>query len=277
MGSKILRLGRILNPKTGRTLIIPMDHGLELGAIKGIVKPTIVAQQVVKGKADALLAHEGIGRVVQGIIQGKVAFVLKLTNATKFLRGNQQLELHQVERAIKMGADGVSVQVNIGSPSEAYQLKVLGRAVELCEDWGIPMLAMMYPVKSDEIKNPFDAEVTAHAARIGAEMGADIVKTHYTGSVDSFAQVVEACPVDVVVAGGPKTDNIKDILQMVKGAIDAGAAGAAIGRNAWQYEEPANIIDVLRRIVHDNISINEAMDRLSKSRCARMADATHKF
>ncbi|MDM7933952.1 MAG: 2-amino-3,7-dideoxy-D-threo-hept-6-ulosonate synthase, partial [Methanothrix sp.] len=167
----------------------------------------------------------------------------------------------QVEECLKMGADAVSVHINIGSETESDQLSILGCVSERCNFWGMPLVAMMYP-RGKGITNPNEVEVVAHAARVGAELGADIIKTNYTGDPDTFRHVVEGCPVPVVIAGGPKTETDMELLQMIEGAMEAGARGVAIGRNVFQHEDPVKMTMAIAAIVNKGQRAEEAIDLL---------------
>ncbi len=100
--------------------------------------------------------------------------------------------------------------------------------------------------------------MVSHAARLGAELGADIIKTNYTGDVESFKAVVECCLAPVVIAGGPKAKTALDTLEMTKEAMQAGAAGLSIGRNVFQHENPTAIAQALVAIVHEGASVEAA-------------------
>ncbi|MEM2936298.1 MAG: fructose-bisphosphate aldolase, partial [Candidatus Bathyarchaeia archaeon] len=130
----------------------------------------------------------------------------------------------------------------------------------ICDEWGMPLLAMMYP-RGKKIRDQYDVEVVKHAARIGAELGADIVKTNYTGSPDTFKEVVRGCPVPVVMAGGPKTETTEEFCRMVYDSIQAGGAGVAAGRNVFQHEYPTKMVRVLGGIVHENLDVEEAISK----------------
>jgi len=137
-------------------------------------------------------------------------------------------------------------------------LNDFGKVSYESRNWGIPLLAMMYP-RGEKIKDEYDVEVVKHAARVGCEMGADIVKVSYTGSPESFAKVVEGCTVPVVIAGGAKMDSDKDILEMVKGSIDAGGSGVSIGRNVFQHENPSRMVQAMASILFHNASVDDAL------------------
>jgi len=162
-----------------------------------------------------------------------------------------------VEEALKIGADAVSIHVNVGAEDESRMLSTLGEISRHCQEWGMPLLAMMYP-RGRKIKDEYSAESIAHAARVGAELGADIVKTNYSGDPDSFASVVDSCPVPVVIAGGPKVETELDLLRMVEGAIASGARGVAIGRNVFQHQDPELITRRICGVVHKGLKAEEA-------------------
>ncbi|VVB70488.1 2-amino-3,7-dideoxy-D-threo-hept-6-ulosonate synthase [uncultured archaeon] len=163
-----------------------------------------------------------------------------------------------VEEALKIGADAVSIHVNVGAEDESNMLSTFGAVSRSCQEWGMPLLAMMYP-RGKKIQDEYAPEYIAHAARVGAELGADIVKTNYTGDADSFSRVVESCPVPVVIAGGPRVESESDLLRMVEGAVSAGARGVAIGRNVFQHDDPALITSRICSVVHKGMNAKEAM------------------
>jgi fructose-bisphosphate aldolase, class I len=157
----------------------------------------------------------------------------------------------------------VSIHINLGAEDEKEMLRDLGLIARQATEWRMPLLAMMY-TRGQKVKNEYDAAVVKHAARVGAELGADMVKVPYTGSPESFRQVVEGCFVPVVIAGGEKMETDRDILAMVRGSVDAGGAGASIGRNAFQHHRPDKIVKAISRIVHDNASLDEALAVLNE-------------
>lgn len=243
---------------SGNTLIIPLDHGISVGPIKGLANLPEMVNKVAKGGANAVLQQKGMVRHGHRGYGRDVGLIIHMSASTSLGPDpNDKVQVAIVEEALKMGADGVSVHINIGSETEAAQLKILGEVAERCDFWGMPLLAMMYP-RGPKIGNPNGAEVVALAARAGAEIGADIIKTNYTGSIESFEDVVSGCPVPVVVAGGPKTETDLEFLQMIRGAMDAGARGVAIGRNVFQHQDPTKMTLALSAIVHRNKSAEEA-------------------
>ena len=142
-------------------------------------------------------------------------------------------------------------------------LEQLGAIAEQCHKWHMPLLAMMYP-RGEKIKNPHDPEIVAHVARIGADCGADIVKTVYTGDIDSFSKVVKGTPVPVVIAGGPKAKTDMDILQMTEDAMKAGAKGITYGRNIFAHTAPEKMVQALASIIFRNETAKEAAKKIGK-------------
>lgn len=253
-----IRMERIINRRTGNAVIIPMDHGVTVGPIKGIGSVKAMANAVASGGADAAVVHKGAAAFGHRGYGRDLGLIIHLSASTALGPDpNDKVLVATVEEALKLGADGVSVQVNVGAENEGRMLSTLGEISRTCQEWGMPLLAMMYP-RGKRIKDEYDPEAVAHAARVGAELGADIVKTSYTGDPDSFARVIEGCPVPLVIAGGPKVESELDLLVMVERAIDAGAHGVAIGRNVFQAEDPVLTTRRICKVVHEGMSASEA-------------------
>jgi len=261
---KRIRLDRIMNRNTRKTVIIPMDHGLTVGPIKGLQDMRSIVNQVAEGGANAVLLHKGIIRAGYRGYGADIGLILHLSGSTSLGPDpNDKVLVADVIEAIKLGADAVSIHINVGSKTEPEQLKTLGQVAKICEEWGIPLVAMMYP-RGEKIKDEYDVEVVKLAARIGAELGADIVKTPYTGSEETFREVVRGCPVPTVMAGGPKTKTDEEFCQMVYNSVRAGGAGAAAGRNVFQHEDPAKMVRVLCGIVHEGLDVKTSLSKYMK-------------
>ncbi len=256
---KRIRLERIMNRDTKRMVIIPMDHGIAMGPVEGLRDMRETINKVAEGGANAVLLHKGIIRAGYRGYGRDIGLVMHLSASTGLGPDpDNKVLVSSVEEAIKFGADAVSIHINVGSDTEPRQLETMGAVVKECEDWGMPLLAMMYP-RGKKIKSQFDVEVVKQAARIGAELGADVVKTNYTGSPETFREVVEGCPVPVVIAGGPKTETDEAFCQMVYDAIQAGGAGAAPGRNVFQHKNPSAIVKAVSAIVHNGATVKEGL------------------
>ncbi len=261
---KRIRLERIIDRKSKRTVIVPMDHGVTLGPIKGLVDMREMVNEIARGGANAVLGHIGLPLYGHRRYGEDLGLILHLSGSTVWSPDpNTKVMVNSVEMALKMGADAVSIHVNIGAEDETEMLKDFGMVTVKCLEWGMPLLAMMY-TRGKKFKSEFDVEGVKHAARIAAELGADIAKVNYTGSPASFRQVVEGCPIPVVIAGGERGKDEKDTLTMVKGALEAGAAGVSVGRNVFQHENPRRMMEAINTLVHKNISVSEALKILRK-------------
>lgn len=262
LGKKI-RMERIINRNTGRTVIVPMDHGISVGPIDGLKDMKRAIQQVAEGGANAIVEHKGLvseGHRGKGQDIGLIIHLSASTNLSP--TPHAKTLVCSVEEAIKLGADAVSIHVNLGDGQEKEMLNDFGKISYDSRTWGIPLLAMIYP-RGDKIKDEYDVEVIKHAARVGYEMGADIVKVSYTGSKETFREVIEGCSIPVVIAGGEKMDSDRDILEMVKGSIEAGGAGVSIGRNVFQHKDPKSMVQAISAVVNDDYTVADALKILA--------------
>jgi len=262
---KEIRNERIFDRNTKRTIIVPLDHGMTVGPIPGIIDLKETVNQVAEGGANAVLMHKGLVRCGHRTRGKDIGLILHLSASTTMSPyPNAKTLVSSVEEALKHGADGISVHINLGDESERDMLRECGEAAEKAADWGMPFLAMVY-ARGPKIKNQFDPVLVAHCARVGEELGADIVKVPYTGDVASFAKVVEGCCVPVVIAGGEKMESDRELLQVVYDSIQAGGAGLSVGRNVFQHARPAVLLRALCGVVHEDWSVDQAMAHLGKA------------
>jgi predicted phospho-2-dehydro-3-deoxyheptonate aldolase len=264
MIGKKIRLERIIDRNSHKTVIIPMDHGVTVGPIEGLADMRTTVSRVVAGGANAILMHKGMVRAGHRGTGRDVGLIIHLSGGTSMSPDpNAKQLVCTVEEAIKLGADAVSVHINLGAETDKEMLQQLGEVSGKCVDWQMPLVAMMY-TRGPKIKSEYDVSNVKHAARVGAELGADIVKVVYTGSIESFAEVVQGCPVPVVIAGGPKMGSDQDIFTMVEGALKAGCAGVSIGRNAFQHKMPEKMVAALCKMVHEGASVEQAIVTLNE-------------
>ena len=262
MIGKKIRMERIVNRETGKTVIVPMDHGVTIGPVPGLINLPDTVDAVANGGANAFVVHKGVAEAGHRRRGKDVGLILHLSASTRMAPDpNSKTMVCTVEEAIKLGADGVSIHVNLGAEDERSMLNDLGYVGRVAMEWGMPLLAMIY-TRGSKVTNEYDVNWVKHAARVGAELGADIVKVVYTGSTESFREVVEGCFVPVVIAGGEKMDNDEDIVEMVKGAMAAGAVGVSIGRNVFQHKAPEKIIQTISQIVHSSTATGEKVRKL---------------
>jgi fructose-bisphosphate aldolase/2-amino-3,7-dideoxy-D-threo-hept-6-ulosonate synthase len=239
-----------------------MDHGISNGPIPGLENIHSVIYQCEKAGLTCVLVNKGIIKTLPRAID--IGLIVHLSGSTSIGPApNGKVLMGSVEEALRLGADAVSVHINIGAKEEPEMLYNLGMISDKCDEWNIPLIAMMYP-RGETIKNQYDPEIVAHTARIGAEAGADIVKSVYTGEVNSFRKVVKSCPVPIVIAGGPKAKTDKDIVEMCFGAMEAGAKGVTFGRNIFQHRNPPAIIHALSNIILGGKSPKEVLADLEQ-------------
>ena len=264
MRGKSIRIERIINRNTRNTVIVPMDHGVTVGPITGLTNMGNTVDMVAEGGADAVVGHLGLPLHGHRGAGRDIGLILHLSASTSLGPDpNHKVLVNTVQWALKMGADAVSVHINIGADDEAKMLEDLGRVAIECMEWGMPLLAMMYP-RGAKIEDENDVEVVKHAARVGAELGADIIKCPYTGSPETFKEVVEGCLAPVVIAGGSKITD-EETLKMIEGAMKAGGAGISMGRNAFQHKTPTKLVKAACAIVHDGMSAEEALKIVESS------------
>lgn len=253
-----IRLARILNE--GKMLCIPMDHGISNGPIKGLEDIHSVIYECSSAGLTCVLVNKGIIKTMPR--PPNIGLIAHFSASTSIGPApNRKMLIGSVEEAIRLGADAVSLHINIGSKEEPEMLQKLGMISDKCDEWSVPLVAMMYP-RGENIKNPHDPEIVAHAARVGAEAGADVVKAVYTGDPASFRRVVRGCPVPIVIAGGPKANTDREILEMCEGAMMAGAKGVTFGRNIFQHKNPPTIVRALYKIILEKRNVREAMKEL---------------
>ncbi len=253
-----IRLNRIL--RKGKMLCIPMDHGISNGPIEGLTNPADVIYKCEMHGLTSVIINKGILKTLPK--PTKIGILVHFSSSTSLsLSPNRKMLTGTVKEAVRMGADGVSLHINIGGKEEPEMLEQLGMVANQCHEWDMPLLAMMYP-RGENVKNPHDPEIVGHVARIGAECGADIVKTLYTGDIDSFTKIVKSTPVPIVIAGGPKSKTDLDILQMTEDAMTAGAKGVTYGRNIFAHSKPEKMVQALASIIFKNESAKEAMKKI---------------
>ncbi|MHA1149516.1 MAG: 2-amino-3,7-dideoxy-D-threo-hept-6-ulosonate synthase [Promethearchaeota archaeon] len=256
---KSIRLERIMNREKKRTIIVPMDHGLTVGPIQGIENNLgDMVNKIALGGANAVLGHIGIPLYAHRGYGPDIGLILHLSGSTSISPDlNYKVLVNTVLEAVKLGADGVSLHINIGTKSDPEMLETLGSVSRECREYGMPLVAMMYP-RGENIKDEHNVEVVKIATRVAAELGVDIVKTNWTGDPDSFKEVVRGCMAPVIIAGGEKA-GIRGVLEITKQSIEVGGAGVAFGRNVFQAEDPTKFVKALYLIVHQEYDVDEAM------------------
>jgi len=248
------RLSRIIKPRTGRSLVLPIDHGYFLGPTRRLEDPWKTVKPLLR-YTDALMLTRGI---LRSSIDPKedIPIILRVSGGTSIVGSDLSNEaiITSVVEALRLNVSAVSLSIFVGSENEHQTLTNLAMLVDDCEDYGIPVLAVTAVGKELEKR---DARYLSLCCRIAAELGARFVKTYYC---DDFEKVVEGCPVPVLIAGGPKMDTELDALTTTYEAIQAGAVGVVMGRNIWQNDYAVPMIRAIRAVIHENATPREAHD-----------------
>ena len=236
--SKALRLRRVFRPD-GRVLLVAMDHASFLGPARGLDLTTMSA--VVEAGVDAIMTTFGTARRAseRPEVLGQAALVLSLDVHAP------EPEL-QVGSAIQLGADSVKV---LAISDDRRQWTALEQYALICERWGMPLLAEVIPGGFDRSDQHTPKNI-AMVCRQAAEMGADYVKTLYTGDSESMRQVVDGATVPLIILGGDRAPSEPELLCQVEDALSAGVRGVAFGRNIWAHVDPAAITTRLIQVIH---------------------------
>jgi 2-amino-4,5-dihydroxy-6-oxo-7-(phosphooxy)heptanoate synthase len=253
--SRAMRLHRLFH-HGGKLVVVPLDHSVTDGPIarRGGSMDELVAD-LAAGGVDAVVLHKGTLRHIGPTRFGAMSLIVHLSASSCHAPDpDAKYLVTSVEEALALGADAVSVHVNLGSAGERGQIAGLGAVAAACERWNLPLLAMVYP-RGPRITSPHDPELVAHAAILAADLGADIVKTVYPGSCANMAEVTGACPIPVIVAGGSRMASADRVLGFVSKALFGGAAGVAIGRNIFMAPDPRAMAGRVTRLVrqHDEM------------------------
>lgn len=255
--SKNLRTRRLFR-KNDRALVIAMDHARVFDTVTGLKDISSVVRSVCASGADAILTPWG----------STAAATEELGNSGCWLSVDVTPESIGtiVETAMRLGVDGIKVEIYPWcDPKDDYFKRYHGTESVLhgmllaaeCQKWGLPLMIESVPGgwPNESMRSP---ELVAAASRVAAEAGADYVKTFYTGDKESFRTVLENCTVPVLILGGPKSNSDRGILQMVRDAMDTGAAGITMGRNVWGHANVEGMTAALAAIIHDDASVETA-------------------
>ncbi len=251
---KKLRLSRIIPPE-GKTVIVPIDHGIE-AHYRELENPRKLVSEFIDGGADAILMRRGTLKQTYDLVAGRAGVVYRLSGAT----GTSPDVLDQgvassVPEALKLGADAVIFTLVVGYPNENKMYQTFGELADVADRYEIPLVgeADIWDKAKGE-----KWELLRQGVRSLSEEGADVVKSYFPPEPQHFRDIVRYSLVPVVAAGGPKVDDPKEALKFVKQVMDAGAAGTSVGRNIWQYKSPSKIVRAMSHIVKHGKSVEEA-------------------
>jgi len=260
---KQLRLRRIL--PDGRGVVFAFDHGVEHGPRdfpEEYIDPRVIVGKVVEAGVDAVMMLPATAYLTRDAWSGKTSLIVKVTSKTNLRPENERLLqsiFGYVEDAVALGADAVAATVYWGSQYEDAMLKQWFEVRRAADRYGYPCLQLSYP-RGPAIKDMYDVEVVRYGVRAAIESGADLIKTYYTGSLESFRRVVEAAAgVPVLMSGGAVRERFIDFLRDVENVVKAGGRGVVVGRNVFRHRNPAGAIKAVMKVVHDGLDPEEAV------------------
>ncbi|MBA7572788.1 3-hydroxy-5-phosphonooxypentane-2,4-dione thiolase [subsurface metagenome] len=266
------RMQNIFNSKTGRTLMASIDHGLYMGAVRGIEHPVEVIKEFIECDLDGILISLGLNKISTELFKQKKAlskiltldYILlsKIPGIVEEIFAN--CAFFSVEQAVHWGFDAVKVLLAWGTDKETQikSIQYIAKIAQVCDKLQMPLMIKPFldnkNIPKEKRKDP---KVIIDASRIAVEMGADIIKIPYTGDKDSFAEIVNHSYVPVVIYGVPDMGTMKDLLQATKDSIDVGGKGIVFGMDVWQNNNRKKIIHALIDIIHKNKGIDEVTDK----------------
>lgn len=254
------RLSRIFNPETGKTVMLAFDHGFIMGPTSGLERIDLTINPLIE-YADCIMCTSGILRSVVPPTAGKPVCLRSDAGTTILTELNDNVVI-DMEEAIRFNVSAMAVMLAIGDKAaEAKTVANLYRLAGLGTRYGIPVMGVT-AVGKDMAR---DSRYFALASRVCAENGANIVKTYYC---EGFENVVASCPVPIVIAGGKKLPEL-EALELCYKAINDGAAGVDMGRNVFQSEDPAAMIQAVHAVVHQNITPKQGLEMFNDLKCKK--------
>ena len=248
------RLERLL--PGGRGVWVPVDHAVSDGPLRGLDDLAERLPQLARAGVDVIVSHKGAMRDPVAFAAAGGRWVMHLSGGTVHGGGRGKRLIASVEEALRRGADGVSLQIDLGHTDESDMLADLGAVSAACHEWQLPLLVMAYP-RGPNLRIA-DGDTTggvAHAVRLAWEFGADVVKAPWTGDAQSFATAVAAAPIPVLVAGGPMGGHGVNLLEWVEASLEAGGVGVCIGRQVFAAADPSGVAAALAALVHGPLPV----------------------
>ncbi len=250
------RLYRLLG-ETGRCIIVPLDDNLISQDNVGLKYLQDKVHDIESAKPSGILCYYGTASLISSL---NLPLIINISASTVHSHHTNKVLISSVKQAVAIDAVAVAVHVNLSSEFESSMLENLGKVSELCNQYGMPLLVIIYPRRevagTDDNYKDLQAnniveytKLVSHCVRVAFEMGADLIKTQYTGDSASFSEVVTAaCGKPVLIAGGTlcSEDSLYDT---IRGSINAGGAGVSIGRNIFNRPNSSEIIKNINHIV----------------------------
>jgi class I fructose-bisphosphate aldolase len=263
------KLARLFHPRTGRTIIAPLDHGVMEGMVNGLEELSRLLEMVAEFPIQGVVLNKGAMRAYLADVPLFATAVTQLSGGTRHcLPPYARSLMCGAAEALRLGADMVAVMVNIANELEDRMLADFGAIVDEAHGLGVPVLALIAP-KGDRVVNENDPSLINHCIRLGAELGADVTGVPYSGDARSFSRAVAASSSPVVVTGGPSRADFKSFASMVADALAAGAAGTCIGRNVLQHPNPREAMRRIVELVHGREELEAAEAALAAAKAAQ--------
>lgn len=260
LGKKI-RLNRIFSHPSGRLCSVAVDHFMvyNIGLPSGLrhIKDTL--SSIMLAEPDAVTMHKGMAAALWGKYAGKVPLILQSSGVRPDDTAIEQFAT--VEDAVRLGADAVAVVAFVRGKSEAMFLRAVADTVREGARLEMPIICHVYP-RDGNLNIIYTPEDIAWAVRCIAEVGADVVKTPYCGDKSAHEQITADCPVPLVAAGGPKTDTLRDALQLMADACSVGVRGGTIGRNIWGDTNISGALRAYKAVIHDGKRADDALKEM---------------
>lgn len=255
----VVQINKLLTK--GKATFLAYDQGFEHGPSDlnlKTVDPDYIMDIALEGHYNAVILQHGLAEKYHKGYYKDIPLIVKLNGHTRLTKNEPvSRQLCTVERAMKLGASAVGYTIYNGSTKEDDMMTEFSKIVDTAHDYGIPAIAWMYP-RGQFVENSLDTDLLAYAARIGAELGADMIKINYNGDFEGFKWVVKcAARTKVLISGGGKVSS-DEFLRKTDEVMKIGATGIAVGRNIWQHDKPFSMTKALQAIVHHKKSVEEA-------------------
>ncbi|MBA2313347.1 MAG: fructose-bisphosphate aldolase [Actinobacteria bacterium] len=270
VAGKEIRLKRLIQQRSGTSIICALDHGMTSPTFfERLVNLEQRVQEAVQGGANVIMMSKGMIERFSGSFKPDTSFAMLLTASALGAEERPVVRIGEVEEALRHGADAVVVFVALGGESEPDMIRFVARVGEDCERLGIPFIAEAeFPTTYapiEDLNDQYGVEYLLRNVRLCVELGADIVKTNWSGDQESFARVVAATSgVPVVLAGGSQVTDM-ELLTRMRMAIDVGAIGCSIGRNIFLHDHPEALTRALARVIREGWSAEDAMAELKQA------------
>jgi 2-amino-4,5-dihydroxy-6-oxo-7-(phosphonooxy)heptanoate synthase len=248
---RTLRLARLFRGQEAPLFLVPLDHTLTDGPFADAVQYDKLLGVLAENGVDAIAVHKGrLGRL-HSSVYSKLSVIVHVSASTRYAADPSfKYQVGDAEDCLRRGADAISVHVNMGSITEDLQIRMMAEMADACDRAGLPLLAMIYP-RGPGVKDHPQMETLLHAATLAADVGVDLVKLPFSGSLEDMTQVVSSCPIPVLAAGGAKVSD-KELANFAADVMKSGARGLAMGRNIFLSVDPVSRVREIRRILHSH-------------------------